>query len=118
MTSTLFLDDYSIVIPSRAHSYTAVNGLEYTVSPNNYAVAGPSSVYSTTSDLAKWLCHIDSQNKETKAIFDMMFSPGILSDGEEISYGFGVLLSEFRGTKWVSHEGYWFFIYQLTSPFS
>lgn len=109
MTSSFFMDDYSQVIPNRAYSYyDTQNGLEYKTSPNSYAVPGPSSLFSTTSDLAKWANYVDSGSDSVKAVFDRMFQKGMLNNDESISYGYSMHIAEFRGTKWISHEGYWF----------
>ncbi|MEM9832120.1 MAG: serine hydrolase [Bacteroidota bacterium] len=109
MTSSLFVDDYSQVIPNRAYSYyDTQNGLEYKTSPNSYAVPGPSSLYSTTSDLAKWANFVDNGSDSVKAVFDRMFQKGKLNNDELTSYGYSMYIADFRGTKWISHEGYWF----------
>ncbi|MTI31029.1 serine hydrolase [Xanthovirga aplysinae] len=107
MTQTMFVDDHATVIPNRAYSYF-MNGLGgLGVSPNNSQVPGPGSLYSTTTDLAKWLQYVDNPGEKMKPVFDRMFQPGVLNNGKEIKVGFSVFVRDFKGTKWISHEGFW-----------
>ncbi|UZR97112.1 serine hydrolase domain-containing protein [Chondrinema litorale] len=109
MENTQFVDNYSVIIPNRASSYyDNSSGMEFQVSPNNYAVPGPSSLYSTANDLIKWLKFIDHHPDTLNTVFERIFTPGKLNDGTEISHGYSVLIRNFRNTKRISHQGYWF----------
>ena len=107
MTNTQFLDDHTKIISNRANGYYKNDDGEFQISPNNLTALGSSSLFSTTTDLAKWMAHLANPNMDMATVVDRMYQQGILNDGEEISYAFGLSISEFRNTKWVSHSGSW-----------
>jgi hypothetical protein len=66
---------------------------------------GPSSMYSTIEDMAKWVINFKHQEIGGKEVFDLMFQKGKLNDGKEISYACGARINEYRGTKTIDHDG-------------
>ncbi len=105
MEQTLFLDDHTETIPNRAQGYRQSGGT-YTATPNNLLALGSSSMYSTSSDLSKWVMHLMKPGNK-QPVVDRMFTRGVLNDGEEISYAFGLSVTDYQESPWISHSGSW-----------
>lgn len=118
MTNTQFLDDHTKIINNRANGYYKDDKGEFHFNPNNLTALGSSSLYSTTTDLAKWMRFLLNPSAEMAPVVNRMYQQGILNDGKEISYAFGLEISEFRDTKWISHSGSWasFSTYMVLLP--
>ncbi len=106
MESSLFLDNHNETIPQRVTGYYW-RGNGYQASPNTLTALGSSSMYSTTSDMVKWANFLQEGIDEGDPVVLRMLTQGVLNSGEEIDYAFGVSVSEFNGTRWISHSGSW-----------
>ncbi|MEO1021565.1 MAG: serine hydrolase domain-containing protein [Bacteroidota bacterium] len=106
MTQTLFLDDHNEVIKNRAIGYYQRDD-EYRYAPNTLTALGSSSMYSTTTDMAKWANHIMYPADEKKAVVERMMTTRPLSNGNDNNYAYGISRNTFRGTPWISHSGGW-----------
>ena len=106
MKNTFFLDDHTETIPNRASGYQNEED-KFHHTPNNLTALGSSSMYSTTTDLAKWTNHLINPKGSQKPIVERMFQTVKLNNGEENTYAFGLGINEFRGTRWISHTGSW-----------
>jgi CubicO group peptidase (beta-lactamase class C family) len=104
MTNTEFRDDHTALIRQRAIGYSA-NAQGYHASQPQFDVVGDGGAYSTIDDLAKWDANFDTGRVGGKDGIALLETPGRLNDGQEIRYGLGVALGEFRGRKTVSHGG-------------
>ncbi len=106
MESTFFLDNHNETIPRRVSGYYR-GGMGYEVSPNLLTALGSSSMYSTSTDMVKWANFLQEGIDEEDPVVLRMLTQGVLNNGDEISYAFGLGVSEFNGTRWVSHSGGW-----------
>lgn len=106
MTQTLFLDDHNEIIKNRAVGYYQ-DGDAFHYAPNTLTALGSSSLYSTTTDLAKWVKHLMYPSDERKPVVDRMLQTQTLSNGENNNYAYGILVNTFRGTPWIYHSGGW-----------
>ena len=106
MTQTFFLDDHNEIIKNRAVGYYQ-DGDAFHYSPNTLTALGSSSLYSTTTDLAKWVKHLMYPSGERKPVVDRMLQTQTLSNGEDNNYAYGILVNTFRGTPWIYHSGGW-----------
>ncbi len=107
MTNTQFLDDHTRVIPNRAGGYFREDDGAFHAQPNNLMALGSSSMYSTTTDLAKWVINLDRPEADLKPIINRMFEKGVLNNGEEISYAFGLSVDKYNNEPFISHSGSW-----------
>ncbi len=106
MTQTLFLDDHNEVIKNRAVGYYQVDE-GFHPSSNLLTALGSSSLFSTTTDLAKWATHLMYPSDEKKPVVGRMLQTQPLSNGDNNNYAYGISESTFRGTPWISHSGGW-----------
>jgi CubicO group peptidase (beta-lactamase class C family) len=106
MLNTHFQDDYTEIIPDRAYSYNKSDGKFHAVN-NGLTAYGSSSLYTTIDDLAKWVINLDNPKVGGISVVNRMFQQGMLNNGSQISYAFGVETGKYRGIKEISHSGSW-----------
>ena len=107
MTDTHFHDDHQMILKNRAYSYQAVENGGFKHAVNNTTALGSSSLYSTVEDLAKWILNFDNTQIGEQTVIEQMHQRGVLNNGEQISYAFGLNIGEYRGLKTVGHSGSW-----------
>ncbi|MDE0689023.1 MAG: serine hydrolase [Candidatus Poribacteria bacterium] len=107
MANSHFHDDYEMILKNRAYSYQADENGGYKHAVNNTTALGSSSLYSTVEDLAKWILNFDHTRIGEQAVIEQMHQRGVLNDGEQIDYAFGLNIGEYRGLKTVGHSGSW-----------
>ena len=107
MTHSHFHDDYEMILKNRAYSYQAVENGGFKHAVNNTTALGSSSLYSTVEDLAKWILNLETANIGGQTVIEQMHQRGMLNNGEQINYAFGLNIGEYRGLKTVGHSGSW-----------
>ena len=107
MTNTHFHDDHQMILKNRAYSYQVVENDPFKHAINNTTALGSSSLYSTVEDLAKWMLNFDNTRIGEQTVIDQMHQRGVLNNGEQISYAFGLNIGEYRTLKTVDHSGSW-----------
>lgn len=107
MANTRFLDDHTEIIPDRANGYYRDRYGIFHASTNNLMALGSSSLFSTTTDLAKWVTNLDQPKPEHKAIVERMQQTTDLNDGEANNYAFGLSVGTFNDARSLSHSGSW-----------
>ena len=104
MTRSQFRSERGQMIENVASGYiTASDG--YKAQRVNYSSVGASGLYTTALDLGRWLIALkrgDVGGVETR---DLVHSRGILSDGDTLTYAFGISHGWFRGTRSIGHSG-------------
>jgi CubicO group peptidase (beta-lactamase class C family) len=111
MSHTRFQDDYRRVVPGRAYSYLLWDGA-YLATPLNTGSIGPVGLWTTATDLVKWLDNFRSiKVGGARAVARMQETAGVpvnLGGREQPSpatYGLGVVIGEYRGLRTISHAG-------------
>ncbi len=89
------------------HGYYLDGDGEFRQNGYAWAVPGPTSLFTTAEDLAKWIKNFDDQQLGGPTAIDLMFQKGVLNDGTELNYAFGLEIGNYRGIKKISHEGGW-----------
>jgi CubicO group peptidase (beta-lactamase class C family) len=107
MMDTHFHDDYSEIFANKAYSYEKRNDGRFHAVNNGLEALGSSSLYTTIDDLAKWVTNLDNPRVGGKSVIDRMFQQGILNNGTQIPYAFGLNIGKYRGAKEISHSGSW-----------
>jgi len=85
MTHTHFHQDLHQLVKNRAYSYSGSAG-NYTAAPLNYANVGATSLFTTASDLTKWL---DNFRVGDKAAVARLMEQAVLTGGKQIDYALG-----------------------------
>ena len=104
MTHTHFHQDHRRIVHDRAYSYER-SGEDYQASPLNYANVGATSLFTTASDLVRWLDNFRDPKVGGRAAIDKLQEQAVLANGKKIDYALGLVVGSYRGLKTVSHGG-------------
>jgi CubicO group peptidase (beta-lactamase class C family) len=104
MTHTHFHQDLHQIVKNRAYSYSGRAGA-YTISPLNYANVGATSLFTTATDLTRWLDNFREPVIGGKAAIARMTEQAVLSSGKKIDYALGLSVGKNRGLPTISHGG-------------
>jgi CubicO group peptidase (beta-lactamase class C family) len=105
MTKTHFHDDYTEIVPGRAFAYQPKEHGGYFNSIPPYDTVGATSLFTTVEDLARWNFYLEDLRNRQDALFMEMQRPGKLNSGEEIPYGGGLSMGDYRGLSFIGHSG-------------
>jgi hypothetical protein len=106
MNNSLIYDDSTEVITNKALGYY-YKGKRYQSELDNSTVFGSTSVYTTIDDFSKWAINFNSSILKNDVIINRMLEQGVLSNGKEIEYAFGVGIGKYKGINRITHLGYW-----------
>lgn len=69
-------------------------------------IAGEGAMASTIGDMLLWLAHLRNPTRVgSAATWAEMKTSGVLNDGGETGYGYGLMIGEYRGQKVIHHAG-------------
>jgi CubicO group peptidase (beta-lactamase class C family) len=105
MKDTHFQDDHDEVVKNRARSYRR-RGSGFRCVGNQLTAVGSSSLFTTIDDLSKWILNFETRKVGGEAI-DLMHQRGVLNNGKQIGYAFGLGIGSYRGLETVRHGGSW-----------
>jgi len=106
MTRTQFRDNCRSIFDDEALSYNFTRQ-EYLRGIDNLSLAGSHSLFTSISDLAKWLANLETGPAAGQALFDRMFTAGALNDGQPSKFGYGLEVGLRAGKRVVSRTGMW-----------
>ncbi len=110
MTDTHYHDRYAEVVPRRADGYRrSPFGPGWAVHNTTWEQVGDGGVFTTVRDLARWdaFFYDHSLLADGAALHALMHTRGVLNDGTEIEYAFGLGVGEEQGRRVVAHAGGW-----------
>lgn len=115
MTSTLFCDNYQLVIQNKAESYEK-NEDTYYHRPLINTTPGPSGLLTTVDDLVKWVLNFEKPIVGDKKLLDQFNEVSYLDngskvfqrviDGDTIFHAKGQNLWNHKGARVISHGGH------------
>ena len=95
------------MILGRALGYYDDHGSSFNA-PLTDSVVGPTNVYTTVEDLAKWDENFYTEKVSGPAVIERVVQPGRLNNGTELDYAFGLTVApahRHRGWQVVEHGG-------------
>ena len=108
MKGAMAFDSDDDVIPNRAMGYQP-QGDEFTL--NDYHVLnwmmGAGGIYMSLQDMFLWDQALYSDQLVSQETIEQAFTPAVLNDGEEVPYGFGWGVDDFRDGRRIRHGGGW-----------
>jgi CubicO group peptidase (beta-lactamase class C family) len=117
MNDTQFYDDYEKIVKNRADSYELTSGV-YKKKGGNHSSAGPSNLYTTVEDMAKWVWNFETPVVGDADLIKRFNEPSLLNngervvnfvgDGEIIYHAKGQNVRVSRGVNVLSHGGHAF----------
>ena len=105
MNNTHFHDNHRMIVKNRAYSYAPKDDEGFQHSVLSYAIAGATSLFTTVEDLARWDQNFYEAAIGGKTVIDQVRNRGVLNDGEQIKYAFGLNITDYRGLKVEEHSG-------------
>lgn len=106
MTRTQFRDNCRSIFDNEALSYNFTRQ-EYLRGVDTLSLAGSHSLFTSISDLAKWLVNLESGPADGQDIFARMFTAGALNSGGTSISGYGLNVGSWRGKRVVGQVGTW-----------
>jgi len=107
MKNTHFHDDHTMVVRNRAVGYSPKKGGGFRVHTTTLDMIGDGGVFTCVDDLLLWERNF-ARNKLGRGrpeLIEKMHAVGRLNNGQELDYAFGLVVSEYKGLKMVSHGG-------------
>lgn len=104
MSSTTIMAEFGQVIPNVATSYSRSNGTLRQVYDNS-TIQGAGGIYSTVDDLAKWIGNFAHPVVGDAQTVEQIQQRGVLTNGDTLSYAFGITVGDFRGLRRLQHGG-------------
>lgn len=104
MTSTLFYDDVTELVPDRANSYERDGG-HWTRALLNYNNVGATGLLTTAEDMVKWIGNFAHPKVGDARLIEQIATLGQLDDGATTNYAFGLRRFIFGGHEVITHSG-------------
>lgn len=104
MNHTYIMDKLGEIFPNGADSYMPTND-DFLEVYDNSSMFGQGGFYSTVEDMARWLANFQSPKVGNAAVMAQIQEQGILNNGEQLKYAFGLNIDTYRGAKRIHHSG-------------
>ena len=110
MDSTHYHDRHDEIVPGRADGYSPDEDQSWVWRKHNtqWDHVGDGGVFTTVLDMAKWNANFDDNQLEGgQELMELVHTVGVLDDGTELTYAFGLNIGELSGQRIVGHAGGW-----------
>ena len=108
MTHTQFRNNHRSLVPERAMAYDENEKKDgFTLDVSYFEQTGDGAVHTTVEDLLKWDENFYSGQVGGKILLAELQEAAKLNDGKKLNYAKGIVVSEYRGLRMVSHGGSW-----------
>ena len=104
MTSTSWRDDHTRIVKGRAIAYAPAPTGWRTDMPFEGA-HGNGGLLTTVQDLLRFTHNLETGKVGGPRFIEAMHRQGVLNSGKQITYASGLMISEWRGLREVSHSG-------------
>ena len=105
MKNTRYYDNRFEVIKNRASGYRVGPGNRIQARSSLYDLVGAGGVLTTVEDLYLWDQNFYEPKVGDKELIQLLTTPGTLSVGAKMDYGFGLWKQEYRGLPVIKHSG-------------
>ncbi len=94
----------SSIIPRATQGYS--NGDDGFIESRDLdASYGAGGIYTTPEDMVKWMNNFESASLGGKEVIEKLVTPGILNNGDTMTYALGIGVSDYKGLKRYAHGG-------------
>jgi CubicO group peptidase (beta-lactamase class C family) len=108
MTHTQYRDDHTALIANRALAYEPKEKKDgYTLDVSYFEQTGDGAVHTSVEDLLKWDENFYSGQIGGKEFLAEIQEQGKLNSGKVLDYAKGLVITNYRGLRRVSHGGSW-----------
>jgi CubicO group peptidase (beta-lactamase class C family) len=105
MTVSHFHDDHTQPVHGRAIAYSPTNGGGWRINVWNNDIVGQGGLMTTLEELQKWDENFYTGTVGGRTLLTRQLERGVLNDGKQIAYAFGLEIGEYRGLPMVEHSG-------------
>ncbi len=106
MRHTHFHDDHTEVARNRALGYSHIRGSAgFRIDVTTLDMVGDGGVFTSVEDFFLWDQNFYHAKVGGKKFLELIQTPGVLNDGEQLEYAFGLGIDEHRGLRMVAHSG-------------
>lgn len=105
MASTHFHDDYTEIEKNRAYAYDRKDNTSFSNNILSYSTVGPTSLFSTINDLAKWAMNFYDTRAGNQQSILQLTQKTKLNDGTVLDYAAGIISANYKGWKQYQHDG-------------
>ena len=105
MTRTQWREDFTAIVQNRATAYRLVPGGGFRTYMPFTNVIGNGGLLTTVGDLLTWNGNLDRPRVGGQDLANRLQTRGRLNDGFENEYAQGLTVTQYRGTREVSHGG-------------
>lgn len=105
MTRTKWREDFRTVVPDRATAYARRMDGTFATNMPFTNVIGNGGLLTTAGDLLIWNANLDDPRVGGRAIVEQLETRGRLNDGFENEYAQGLVVTEYKGVREISHGG-------------
>jgi CubicO group peptidase (beta-lactamase class C family) len=108
MSHTQFRNNHRLLVPERAMAYDENEKKDgFTLNVSYFEQLGDGAVHTSVEDLLKWDENFYSGKVGGKILLAELQEQSKLNDGKKLNYAKGIVVSDYRGLKMVSHGGSW-----------
>jgi len=108
MNHTQYRDNHRSIVPERAMAYDENEKKDgFTLDVSYFEQTGDGAVHTTVEDLLKWDENFYSGQVGGKILLAELQETAKLNDGKRLNYAKGLVVSDYRGLRMVSHGGSW-----------
>jgi CubicO group peptidase (beta-lactamase class C family) len=105
MTLSHFHDDHNQPVRGRAIAYSPVAGGGWRINVWNNDIVGQGGLMTTLEELQNWDENFYTGTVGGRSFLSRQLERGVLNDGKQIAYAFGLEIGEYRGLPTVAHSG-------------
>jgi CubicO group peptidase (beta-lactamase class C family) len=105
MTVSHFHDDHNQPVKGRAIAYSPASGSGWKINVWNNDIVGQGGLMTTLEELQKWDENFYTGTVGGRTLLSRQLERGVLNDGKQIAYAFGLEIGEYRGLPMVEHSG-------------
>jgi CubicO group peptidase (beta-lactamase class C family) len=106
MTRTRYYDDHTLVVPNRVAAYDPGKDGKFFVDwSTQFDTVGAGGLMSTVDDMRLWDRNFYENKLGKGTLIKELQTKGVLNNGKQISYAFGLVIGPYRGLPTVEHEG-------------
>jgi CubicO group peptidase (beta-lactamase class C family) len=108
MTHTEYRQDHTSLVANRAPAYDLnANKNGYVLDVSYFEQTGDGAVHTSVEDLARWDENFYTAHVGGAELIKELQQTATLNNGKALTYAKGLVVSEYRGLRTVSHSGSW-----------
>jgi len=107
MDRTHFHDDHTRIVKNRAAGYSPLNKKGFRIDMTTLDMIGDGGIFTCVDDLLLWDRNFydNKLGKGDQKLIVKLLTQGVLNKGQKLDYALGLVVSDYKGLRMVSHGG-------------